>query len=142
MPWTEPRVWEGYARHGDDADRIGEAPATNRYPFSAQLSGNLLETMPAKLTNAGDIAVGTGLNAIKRLAIGSNLYALRVNAAGDDLEYVAVDDAEADLYPTTARYDLVTGNASGAPARFPVAPTGSKLLTAHGPGAALTWEDV
>ena len=142
MAWSDPRTWEGWAQHGDDADRIGEAPATNRYSFNTLIRDLLLETMPAKLTAAGDIAVATGTNALKRLAIGTNDYALRVNAAGDDLEYVNVDDAEGDLYPTTARYDLVQGNAANAPARLPVAATGTKLLTAHGSEALLTWEDV
>lgn len=57
MAWTSPRTWSS---------------ETLTYPLlNTHLRDNLLETMPAKVTTAGDTCYATGANAITRLAIGA-----------------------------------------------------------------------
>lgn len=57
MAWTSPRTWSS---------------ETLTYPLlNTHLRDNLLETMPAKVTTAGDVCYATGANAITRLAIGT-----------------------------------------------------------------------
>jgi hypothetical protein len=58
MVWTAPKTWT-----------IGEVlTAAN---MNAQLRDNLLETMVAKVTTAGDIVYATAANALARLGIGA-----------------------------------------------------------------------
>lgn len=57
--------------------------------MNEQVRDRLNETLPAKVTTAGDIGVATGANAIKRLGIGTALQVLRVNSGATDLEWAA-----------------------------------------------------
>lgn len=139
MAWTEPRDWEGLADDGDEADRLGERTTNNRYSLNDQWSANLRETCPAKAQAAGDMFVGTGSNAIKRLAKGAQGYAFKVGAT--DLEWTDVSGAQSP-FRTTAQNDLLVGNASGAQSVLSVPATGTKLLVARSSGARVRWEDI
>ena len=55
--------------------------------MNEQVRDRLNETAPAKATTAGDVFVGTGANAIKRLGIGTALQVLRVNSGASDVEW-------------------------------------------------------
>ena len=74
MAWTSPRTYT-----------TGELITASI--LNTHVRDNLNETAPAKVTTAGDILVGTGANALKRLAKGSATDILRVNAAGTDIEF-------------------------------------------------------
>ena len=71
MAWTTPRTWT-----------TGEI-VTAAY-MNTHIRDNLLETAPAKVTTTGDLIVGNGSNALKRLGIGSAYSVLSVNAGGTD----------------------------------------------------------
>ena len=71
MAWTTPRTWT-----------TGEI-VTAAY-MNTHVRDNLLETSPAKITTTGDLIVGNGPNALKRLGIGSAYSVLSVNAGGTD----------------------------------------------------------
>ena len=58
-----------------------------------ELASDILESMVAKVTAAGDIAQATAANALARLAIGTPFRAPRVNAAATALEYGATFSA-------------------------------------------------
>ena len=73
MAWTSPKTWTATTLSVSD--------------MQAQVSDNLSETAPAKVTTAGDVVVGTGANAIKRLAMGTASQVLAVNSGATDLEW-------------------------------------------------------
>lgn len=50
--------------------------------LNAHVRDNLNETMPAKVTTAGDLAYGTAANAITRLAPGTSLHVLHMAGVG------------------------------------------------------------
>ena len=139
MPWTDPRDWEGLQASGTEADRLGERTTNNRYSLNDQWRDNMLETCPAKAQAVGDIFVGTGENAIRRLAKPAERWALRATAT--DVEWVNTNDP-ATVYHTTAQHDLLQGGTGGAQEALHVIATGTKILTAHGAGVKLTWEEL
>lgn len=66
-----------------------------------ELVNDILETVVAKITTKGDLGVGTGANALARLAVSANNGAFLVAASGETtgLKW---------LTPQTARLDLVS----------------------------------
>lgn len=74
MAWTTPRTWT-----------TGEiVTAAN---MNTHVRDNLLETAPAKITTLGDLLIGSGASAAKRLGRGSAYAVLGVNSGGTDLEW-------------------------------------------------------
>ncbi|MGQ0670619.1 MAG: hypothetical protein ACT4PO_13260 [Actinomycetota bacterium] len=67
MAWTAPRTWL-------------EGEQTTAAILTAHLRDNLRETAPAKIAAAGDLAIGAGANALKRLGIGKGGQFLQVAA--------------------------------------------------------------
>lgn len=74
MAWTTPRTWT-----------TGEI-VTAAY-MNTHVRDNLLETAPAKVTTLGDLIIGSGAGAIKRLGRGSAHAVLGVNSSGTDLAW-------------------------------------------------------
>ena len=99
MAWTAPRTWT-----------TGELVTAAL--LNAHVRDNLLETYPAKVTTAGDIAYATAANAIARLPIGSNTRGLRANSAGTAPEYSSGN--------TVQVVNTQTGTASTATTVFPL----------------------
>ncbi len=77
MAWTAPRTWV--------ADEIVTAALMNTH-----VRDNLLETMTAKVTTAGDTAYATAANALARLGIGAAHELLRTNSGATAPEWVAL----------------------------------------------------
>lgn len=79
MAWTNPKTWA--------------AAVLSVADMNTHVRDNLNETVPAKVTTAGDIVVATGANAIKRVALGTANQALRVNSGATDVEWANVAGA-------------------------------------------------
>jgi len=74
MAWTAPKTWT--------TGSIVTASDLNTY-----VRDDFLETVPAKVTTAGDIVVATGANTIKRVAVGNPGSVPQVIPAGSDIEF-------------------------------------------------------
>lgn len=74
MVWSTPRTYV-----------VGEMITDSI--LNTHLRDQFNETGPAKVTTLGDLLVGSGANALKRLGKGTALQHLRVNAGATDLEY-------------------------------------------------------
>jgi len=95
MAWTTPRTWT--------TGELVTAALLNTH-----IRDNLNETMPAKITTAGDLVYGTSANAIARRAIGTNGYALRADTADSAPKYRGALAAR--VYHTLNDNGLTTGN--------------------------------
>lgn len=100
MAWTAPRTWT-----------TGEVVTASH--MNTHVRDNLLETAPAKATTAGDLFVGTGANALKRLGIGAARKAVAANPTATDIEYV---ESLASLL--TFQGDIPYASAANTPARL------------------------
>lgn len=97
MAWTSPLTWA--------VSQVVTAAQLN-----VHLRDNLLETMVAKVTTAGDMAYATGANALTRLGIGANNKHLGVVAGVpawvDPIEKVGVARSSGALTLTTTMADI------------------------------------
>ena len=105
MAWVTPRTWV-------DGPHITAAQMN-------EISDALRETAPAKAQAAGDIFVGTGANAIKRLVIGSSGQVLK--STGSDVEWSSSPT------PITTQGDLIVGDTNGNATRLPKGSEGQEL---------------
>lgn len=102
MSYVSPRTW-----------------TTGEVVTAAMMNGvrdTLLETAPAKVTTAGDLIVGTGANAVTRLAAVASGQVLKSNGVGAAPVWGA--PAATELSPGTALYLLRTNAAGTAPEWF------------------------
>ena len=137
--WTEPRDWEGFSEHGDDADRLGEKVEENRYSFNDELSNQLQETMPGKAENPGSIFVAMGPNLISEVLLGADGTVLHVD--GSNVEFVIPEVLHETIWPVTHYHDLVQGGEDGTPQRLAGRfRLGKGYLTSGGPGELAGWE--
>ena len=149
--WREPRVWEGQASDGENADQLGEwdtdnlygqkiaySPNMNRYDLTYEISEPLQRTMPAVASARGQLLIGSGTNQLTTLAIGTGG---ELTVESGTPAYETGGDALAEGYPTDAKGEIVVGDADGDPATLspPANDNATYILVANGVGETPSW---